>query len=307
MDERRRTLRDMLARPGLTLAPGVTNAFYAKLAEKAGFDLLFTTGAGIANTLLGVPDLGLTTMNEVIDVTRHIVGATTLPVVADADTGYGNHVNVMRTTREMERAGVAGFFIEDQVAPKKCGHFEGKLVVPSEEMVQKIVAARRARTDPEMVLIARTDAIAVEGLGSALERARLYVAAGADVIFIEAPRSLEEMEAIPPNVPAPCLVNLVEGGKTPLLPARDLEEMGFKIAVYANMALRVAAKSVARAFDTLRREGTSVSLIADMLEWDERQETVGLSYWRGLDVEIAEEARRVADASGAAAGRHHAV
>ncbi len=297
MDERRRTLRDMLKRPGLTLAPGVTNAFYAKLAEKAGFELLFTTGAGIANTLLGVPDLGLTTMNEVIDVTQHIVGATTLPVVADGDTGYGNHVNVMRTTRELERAGVAGFFIEDQVAPKKCGHFEGKMVVPAEEMVQKIVAVRRARTDPEMVLIARTDAIAVEGFESALDRAHLYVAAGADVIFIEAPRTLEEMEAIPRNVPAPCLVNLVEGGQTPLLPARDLERMGYKIAVYANMALRVAAKSVAKAFDTLRREGTSASLIADMLGWDERQETVGLSYWRGLDLEIAEEARRVIDAS----------
>ncbi len=307
MDERRRALREMLKSPGLTLAPGVTNAFYAKLAEKAGFELLFTTGAGIANTVLGVPDLGLTTMNEVIDVTRHIADATTLPVVADGDTGYGNHVNVMRTTREMERAGVAGFFIEDQVSPKKCGHFEGKMVVPAEEMVQKIVAARRARTDPEMVLIARTDAIAVEGLQSALQRARLYVAAGADVIFIEAPRTREEMEAIPRNVPAPCLVNLVEGGKTPVLPARDLEQMGFKIAVYANMALRVAATSVARAFETLRREGTSSSLVADMLEWDERQETVGLSYWRRVDLEIADEARRLTDSAAETAGRRHAV
>lgn len=297
MGDQRQTLRELLRGPGITVAPGVTNAFYAKLAERAGFNLLFTTGAGIANTYLGVPDLGLTTMTEVMEVTRHVVESTSLPVIADGDTGYGNHVNVMRTTREMEHAGVAGFFIEDQVAPKKCGHFEGKQVVPAEEMVQKIVAARRARTNPDLVLIARTDAIATEGLDSAIQRARLYAAAGAEVIFVEAPRNVEELAAIPKHVPVPCLVNLVEGGKTPLLALGELEQMGYRLAVYANLALRMAAAGVQRAFETLIREGTSESLIPEMLSWADRQETVGLSAWRALDSEVADEARRIVTAT----------
>jgi 2,3-dimethylmalate lyase len=275
----------------------VTNAFVARLAERAGFELVFTTGAGIANTAFGIPDLGLTTMTEMIDATRRIVESTHLPVVADADTGYGNHLNVIRTTGELEHAGVAGLFMEDQVAPKKCGHFDNKSVIGIEEMVAKIVAARMTLTNEEFVIIARTDAIASEGLESALERAKQYAHAGADMIFVEAPRSLQELEAIPANIPVPCMANMVEGGKTPLVAARDLEAMGYKIVVYANLALRMAANAVAHAFATLRDEGTSESLLPQMLSWEKRQEIVELPEWQRIDREIALETRRLLEGS----------
>lgn len=286
-------LRELLASPDIVIAPGVANAFHAKLAEKAGFSAIFATGAGIANTWLGVPDLGLTSMTEVVNVTARIVESTELPVIADADTGYGNHLNVMRTTQELERIGVAGFFIEDQASPKKCGHFEGKRVIPIEEMVQKIVAARIARKNPDLVLIARTDAIAVEGLDAALDRAHAYVEAGADVIFVEAPTSLEELAAIPASVPVPCLANMVEGGKTPLVPADELRQMGYRLVTYANLALRLAARAVEHGFSVLRRDGSSVQLLGEMFTWEERQETVGLSHWRNLDQRIARESREI--------------
>ena len=281
-------LRELLAGPDLVVVPGVTGAFYARLAEQAGFEAIFTTGAGIANTLLGVPDIGLTTMTEVVTITRHVVDAVSIPVIADADTGYGNHLNVVRTVKELERAGVAGLFIEDQVAPKRCGHFDRKRVVPVREMAEKIVAATMARENPDLVLIARTDAIAVEGLEAALERARCYVEAGADIIFVEAPRSIEEMARIPGAVAVPCMINLVEGGRTPILPATELAAMGFKLAVYANLALRTAAQAVERAFKVLREEGHSSSLIDEIFSWQKRQATVGLPEWERLDAEVAE-------------------
>lgn len=282
----RQRLRQLLARPGITVVPGVTDAFEARLAQRAGFDAIFTTGAGIANTLLGVPDIGLTTMTEIVEMTRRIVDAVSVPVIADADTGYGNHLNVMRTVAEMEHAGVAALFIEDQVAPKRCGHFAGKTVVADIEMVEKIVAADKARRDPDTVLIARTDAIAVEGLEGALRRARAYVAAGAEVIFVEAPRDERELAAIPGAVGVPCVVNMVEGGVTPLLPADRLAEMGYRLVIHANLALRAAAHAVANAFAVLRRDGTSAALLEEILPWEERQRTVGLDAWRAAEEEI---------------------
>lgn len=289
----RRRLREVIEAPGISVAPGVTNVFCARLAQAAGFDLVFTTGAGIANTWLGLPDLGLTSMSEVLSVTRHIVEGIDLPVIADVDTGYGNHMNVMRTVREFEAAGVAGLYIEDQVAPKRCGHFEGKQVIPVTEMVEKLVAATMARRDPDLVLVARTDAIAVEGLEAALSRATAYVEAGADVIFVEAPRNLEELAAIPPAVSAPCLVNMVEGGKTPLVSATELEAMGYRLAIYANLALRMAARAVEKGFRVLRQEGSSRSLLDEMFSWDERQLTVGLDDWMKLDARIGAAAHRL--------------
>lgn len=292
---RRERLRESLSCPGLLIVPGVANALYARLAERAGFEAVFATGAGIANTVLGLPDLGLATMTEIVATIRNVVSAVGIPVIADADTGYGNHLNVTRTVQELEHAGVAALVLEDQVSPKRCGHFEGKQVVPAEEMVEKIVAAVRARRDPSLTIIARTDAIAVEGLESGLERARAYAAAGADVLYVEAPRTIEELAAIPPALPLPCLADMVEGGLTPLLPSHELEQMGYKIALYANLALRAGAHAVAQAFATLRREGTSAALMNEMLTWEERQGLVGLPEWEWLDRSIAQEAQSVLD------------
>jgi 2-methylisocitrate lyase-like PEP mutase family enzyme len=286
-------LRTLLAEERLHLVPGVTNAFVARQAQRAGFEIVFTTGGGFANTLLGVPDIGLTTLTETVTMTRAVTTAIELPVIADADTGYGNHVNVFRTVRELEDVGVAGLVLEDQVSPKRCGHFDGKAVIPVEQMVEKLVAAGRARCDPELVLVARTDAIASEGFDAALERARAYAHAGADVIYVEAPRTPEEIAAIPAAVNAPCLIDMVEGGLTPLLPAAELERMGYRIALYANFALRIAARAVERGFRTLRTLGTSAPLLDEMFGWEERQETVGFSDWERFDESVAAEARRI--------------
>lgn len=293
MSEQRRRLRELLAKPGLIIAPGAATPLYARVIEAEGFDLVFTTGAGIANTLLGVPDIGLTTMTEIVAATRNVVDAVNIPVIADCDTGYGNHLNVMRTVSEMEHAGVASLFIEDQVSPKRCGHFADKRVVPVEQMVEKIVAATRARRDPELLLIARTDAIAVEGFDAALERARAYAAAGAEMVFVEAPRTREELARIPSEVGVPCMVNMVEGGLTPLASRADLEQMGYKIVLYANLALRVAVRAVQEALRVLKSEGSSMSLLDRMVTGDERQHIVGLEAWEAADGEIVDAAVRL--------------
>lgn len=283
-------LRAALAQPGLLVVPGVATPFDALLAQGAGFPVLFTTGAGIANIQFGLPDLGLLSLSEVVEANRRIANAVGVPLIVDADTGYGNHLNVTRTVRELEAAGAGGIVLEDQVTPKRCGHFDGKAVVPAHEMVEKLVAARRARRDGDLVLVARTDAIAVEGFDAAIARARAYAAAGADVVFVEAPSTAEQVAAIPSLVPAPCLINVVEGGKTPSPSPERLDELGFKIALYANLALRMGAAAVQRAFRTLHAERTSASLAAEMLTWEERQRTVGLGVWSQLDAEIAAEA-----------------
>lgn len=291
----RQTLRRLLAEERLHVVPGVTNAFVAKQAERAGFEIVFTTGGGIANTLLGTPDVGFTTLTETVTMTRYVTSAVSVPVIADADTGYGNHLNVHRTVRELEDAGVAGLVLEDQVSPKRCGHFEGKTVIPTSEMVEKLVAAARARRDPDLVLVARTDSLASEGLESALARARVYEAAGADVTYVEAPRTVEEMAAIPAATARPCLIDMVEGGLTPLLPASELEQMGYRIALYANFALRIASRAVELGLEALRESGTSASLLGEMYSWEERQETVGFSEWERFDASITDEARRLVE------------
>jgi 2-methylisocitrate lyase-like PEP mutase family enzyme len=269
-------LRALLARPEVLVLPGTADPLVARLAARAGFDAVYATGAGIANTLLGVPDVGLVAMTELADHVRRITSAVDVPVVVDIDTGFGNAINARRTVQEIERAGAAGVQIEDQVFPKRCGHFAGKDVIPAREMVAKLRAVLDARADPDLVVIARTDAIAVEGFDAAVERGRAYADAGADLVFIEAPTTDDDLAALPGLVPAPLVANMVEGGKTPLHAAAELGEMGYRAVLYANVAMRVAAAAVRDAFAELRASGDSRGLLDRMLGWDERQALVGL-------------------------------
>lgn len=269
-------LRALLAAPGLHVVPGAFDALTARLIEEAGFPAVYATGAGIANAWLGWADVGLTTMSEMRDAVWHIVDATRLPVIADIDTGYGNAVNVIRTVRAFEQIGVAAVQLEDQVFPKRCGHFAGKEVIPAAEMVGKLRAACDARQG-ELVIVARTDARAVEGLDAAIERAAAYREAGADVLFVEAPRSVDELARVAAALGAtPLLVNLVEGGHTPILPAADLAAMGYRLALYANTALRAAARGMQQALAHLAEHGSSLGAEALMVDWDTRQRLVRL-------------------------------
>ncbi len=277
------SLRSVLARTAPLVLPGCSDALTARLAEQAGFEAVYATGAGIANTMLGVPDVGLTTMTEMVDQVARIVSAVGVPVVADIDTGFGNAINARRAVTEFERAGVAAIQIEDQLFPKRCGHFRGKEIVALPEMLAKLHAVLDARRDPALVVIARTDALAVNGYEAAIERGRAFAEAGADVVFIEAPTDLDQLAAMPARVPAPLLVNLVEGGRTPLLGAAELGAMGFRIVLFANTAMRIGARAVRDAFAELRATGDSRGLQDRMLSWDERQALVGLPEVEALE------------------------
>jgi 2,3-dimethylmalate lyase len=259
MMPQRRRFRELLGQPGPIVAPGVYDCLTARLVEQAGFKAATITGAGLSASLLGMPDVGLMTMIEVLNQTRNICRAVEIPIVADCDTGYGNPLNVMRTVREFEAAGVACLFIEDQVSPKKCGHFEGKQIISRAEMMAKIRAAVEARADPEMVLMARTDAIATDGVDEALERSKLYVEAGAEMLFVEAPRTLEELAEVGRRLRplgVPLMVNLVEGGKTPLTDVKTLHEWGFKYIVFSGSLQRTAVKAMVGFLDALRETGS---------------------------------------------------
>lgn len=272
-----RSLRALLDGEEMVVVPGAADALTARLIERAGYRACYFTGAGFANTQFALPDMGLVTLTEVVEQLRRIASAVRIPVIADADTGYGNALNVIRTVQLFEAAGAAGLQLEDQVSPKRCGHFEGKAVVSVGEMVKKIAAAVFARTDADFVIIARTDARAVEGLDAALDRARHYAQAGADVLFVEAPASGLELERIPRAVPErPHLVNMVVGGVTPLLPAATLARLGFRIALYPNIALHAAARAVGEILAILQRTGDVASIADRLITWDERQALVGL-------------------------------
>ncbi|MBC5811116.1 MAG: isocitrate lyase/phosphoenolpyruvate mutase family protein [Candidatus Eremiobacteraeota bacterium] len=271
------SLRSLLTDGRPHILPGAADALTARLVERAGFDAVYVTGAGVANTQLGAPDVGLLTQTEMVMQLQRIAAAVSLPILADADTGYGGVGSVARTVREYERAGVHGLHLEDQDLPKRCGHFEGKAVVPVDEMRLRLAAARDARTNPDFLIIARTDARAVEGFDAALERARAYRAQGADVIFFEAPQSVEELRAVGEAFRGvPLVANMVEGGKTPQLPANELYALGYNLIICANTALRLAAKAVQEGLRTLRETGTSAGVVDRMLTWQERQELVGL-------------------------------
>ena len=272
-------------RKGPLLLPGAANALAARVIEDTGFEAVYVTGAGIANTFLGVPDVGLVTLSEVAQHVAAITDAVRLPVIVDADTGFGNAIGVRRTVRELERAGAAGIQIEDQVFPKRCGHFEGKAVIPTEEMVQKVRAATEARQDPDTVIIARTDAAATHGLDAAVERATAYVQAGADVTFIEAPVRATDMLAIPRRVPAPQLVNLVHGGMTPMTP---LDQLGdFAIVLFANAALQAAIGGMQKVLGELHRTGSLAGVREDLTSWEERQRVVRKAEFDDLEARYA--------------------
>lgn len=273
----RRRFRELLQRPGILIAPGAYDALSARLIERAGFEVVYLTGSGASASLLGDPDLGLLTLTEMAGQAARLCAATRLPVVADADTGYGGLLNVRRTVQEYERAGVAALHLEDQVFPKRCGHFEGKAVVSCDEMVARIRAARAARTDPNLLIIARTDARAVEGLEAALERARAYEAAGADLLFVEAPRSVDELRRIGRSFRVPLVANMVEGGATPLLPAAELEALGFKLVLYANALLRSAARAMQELLAYLHARGTTLGAEDRMIGFQERNEITRLA------------------------------
>jgi 2-methylisocitrate lyase-like PEP mutase family enzyme len=278
-----RRLRELLAAPGIIRSLGAHDVFTARLIELAGLETVFLGGFGTSASLLGLPDVGLITLTEMADAVRRMASRVAIPVVADGDTGHGDLHNAIRTVREFERAGAAGILLEDQVTPKRCGHFEGKQIIPAEDMVRKLKAAQSARHDPNFVLIARTDARAVEGLDGAIARARLYGAAGADVCFIEAPQSLEELRRIPKEVPHPLLVNMLTGGVTPILPVQDLGSMGYKIAVCPIESLLVTGAAIQKLIQQLLTTGR-VDQNLDMMTFGQVKEVLGLKDILGAKV-----------------------
>jgi 2-methylisocitrate lyase-like PEP mutase family enzyme len=271
-----RRFRDLLARPGVIRSLGAHDVFTARLIEAKGLETVFLGGFGASASLLGLPDVGFITLTEMADAVRRMALRVSIPVVADGDTGHGDLHNVVRTVREFEQAGAAGILLEDQVAPKRCGHFEGKQVVPAEEMVAKLRAALQARRNPDFVVVARTDARAVEGIEGAIARANRYADAGADVCFIEAPQSREELERIPREVHRPLLVNMLTGGVTPILSVEELGEMGYKIVVCPIESLLAAGRAILRLIDGLLTTGR-VDRTPDMLGFEDVKRLLGLT------------------------------
>jgi carboxyvinyl-carboxyphosphonate phosphorylmutase len=274
----RARLRELLAGPRPLLAPGAYDALSARLIEKAGFDAVYMTGFGSTASLIGRPDVGLLTGTEMIDNARRIVAAVDRPVIADADTGYGNAINVVRTVQAYEQAGVAGIHLEDQVMPKKCGHMSGKAVISAEEMVGKLRAAVAARRDPDFLIIARTDAAAVYGLDEAISRARAFADAGADALFVEAPTSEADISRVAEELRgvAPLVFNWAEGGRTPALPLSRITEVGFRLVLFPIGALLAATAGIQALLRTLHAEGTPASMLPELPSFVEFTDLIGL-------------------------------
>lgn len=278
-----RVLRRQLVAGAGVLIPGAANALAARIIESVGFPMVYVTGAGLANSYLGAPDLGLTTATELVAHVESMRDAINIPIIVDGDTGFGSALNLRRTVRQLERAGASAIQLEDQVFPKRCGHFEGKEIIPKAEMVQKIRAAADARMDPEMVLLARTDARSVEGFEAALDRVAAYKEAGADMLFVEAPRSIEELRRIPAEVPGVHICNMVFGGKTPLIQRDELGAMGFAGILYANAALQSAMLAMKRVLTHLNTHGSLAGAEAEILPFDERQTFVNYAGYNDLE------------------------
>src|SRR5262252_4626456 len=275
-------MRNLIARSGYTMVPGAYDTLTARLVEQSGFEAVYLTGGGYSRAS-GYPDLGLLTVVEDVRYIGLTVEAVGIPVIADADTGYGNAINVIRTVREYEKSGVAGFHMEDQVAPKKCGHYEGKEVITRAEMVGKIKAAVDTRRDADMVIIARSDARAVEGLQAAIGRVNAYLEAGADVGFVEAPQTVEELRVVGRDVRGPNLVNVFEGGKTPMLNAKELGAMGFRLGIYPSQTHRAAIRAAQRVLAAMKRDGDTRAIETDLASFQDREEAVGTAQWRKLE------------------------
>ena len=288
-DRRGAALRELFEAGEMVLAPGCYDALGARLIEEAGFRAAYMTGFGSAASRLGRPDIGLMSMPEMVDNARRIVSAIDIPVIADADTGYGNSINVIRTVQEYEAAGVAAIHLEDQVMPKKCGHMDGKQVVPIPEMVSKVSAAVAARRSADFLIIARTDARAVYGLDVALERARAYREAGADALFVEAPQSESEIEAIAQAFPdVPLLFNYAEGGKTPAVGYRFLQSLGFALVIFPLTLLLSATGAMRAALARVKSDGTPIELLPSLVGFEEFLDLVGIDEIRELEQRFAE-------------------
>ncbi len=284
----RQQLKELLRRDKLLVAPGCFDGLSARLVEEAGFEAAYLSGGAVARSM-GIPDIGLVTMSEVIERAAQVVSAVRIPVIADADTGYGNAINLVRTVREYERIGVAAIHIEDQITPKRCGHLEGKEVISLPEMQKKLEAAIATRTDPDFCLIARTDARGVHGLDDAIARGKAFKRLGVDAIFVEAPQSEAELEAIPRELTGiPLLVNVFKGGKTPMLPMERLQAMGYRIAIYPSETQRAAIYAMRTALLVLKREGTTESIDAALTTFKDRDKIVGLDDWQDLERQYLE-------------------
>jgi 2-methylisocitrate lyase-like PEP mutase family enzyme len=276
-------LKELVASRQALTVPGASNALFARIAEDVGFSAVYATGAGIANMHLGAPDIGLTTLTEAAAAVAAMADAVSLPLIVDADTGFGNALNMVRTVRTFERAGAAGIQIEDQVFPKRCGHFSGKDVIPLEEMIQKIKAAVDTRKDADLQIIARTDARAIEGLDRAIERAKRFAEAGADLTFVEAPLSVAELQRIATEINVPQVANIVYGGRTPDPGRAAFTQMGFAVVLYANAALQAALRASSQVLSVLKAEGRLESASSLLATFEERQQSVAKDYWDDLE------------------------
>lgn len=280
-------LRQLLQSGKIIMAPGAYDAWSARLVEMSGFPAVYMTGYGTSASVLGQPDIGLLTFTEMVTMARNICNCTHVPVIADADNGYGNSLNVLRTVREYENAGVAGIQLEDQVMPKRCGHMEGKQLIAKDEMVAKVRAAVHARKDPNLVIIARTDAVAVNGYDDAIDRARAYKEAGADVLFVEALQNEEQVKKTASLVDAPLMANMVEHGKTPLDTADHLYQQGFRIAIYPTMSIYTVTKALLTAYKTLK-DSEDIRMVCDQeVDFPTFNQMIGLDTLRALEKDFS--------------------
>jgi 2-methylisocitrate lyase-like PEP mutase family enzyme len=275
-------LRSLVSGGGIVIAPGAFDGLSARLVEQAGFSAVYASGGAIARST-GVPDIGLLTPDEIERRLGQMVEAITVPLIADADTGYGNALTAQRAARAFERAGVAAFHLEDQGFPKKCGHYDDKSLVPTAEMVQRLHAVKDALHDPDFIVIGRTDAIAVEGYEAALERAAAYLEAGADMIFVEAPTTEQQIADIARRLPGLKLINMFQGGKTPLLPASRLQEFGYHVVIIPSDTQRAAIKAMQRVLATIARDGSAAAMIEDMASFKEREAVVDTAGYLARD------------------------
>ncbi len=276
-------LRKLLSQPGIIRSLGAHDVFTALIVEQAGFETVFIGGFGTSASLLGLPDLNFLTMSEMADALRRMTARVSIPIIADGDTGHGDLHNVERTVTTFESAGASGILLEDQVAPKRCGHFADKQVVPKEEMILKVKTAVHARSDPDFVIFARTDARQMNGLDDAVDRVNRYCDAGADIAFIEAPQSRDELEEIPLRVDFPLFVNMLTGGVTPILSVQELEELGYKIVVCPIESLMVCARAMRDLCETLKTAGRVDRIATEAMSFDEVKKVLGLSTYLNLE------------------------
>lgn len=276
-------IRDFLKKEGLLLMPGVYDCLSARIASRTGFEVIFITGYSLSATLLGEPDFGLLTQTEMLTAAQRICGTVENPVIVDADTGYGNAINVMRTVKELIHAGAAGMFLEDQVWPKRCGHMRGKQVIPLEEYLKKLAAAIQAREEGDLFIVARSDARQTLGLKDAIDRGIAFSEAGVDAVFIEAPESKEEMREIARHVPGPLVANMIERGVTPLMGPDELRELGFQLVVWPLGPLYASAKALQDVYSALRTRGTTQGILDCLISFNEFHDIVGLEEKYALD------------------------